>query len=148
MPNKDKIGNIAIEQAIKIAKMKKDSMLANNLKSAVKSVIGSAHSMGVLVENKKSIEVNADIDAGIYDGLINEEKTEAPPEKIRQLNDHLKGIQEAYKAEMEKAKVEQEAKEAEKAAAAGAAPTEEKKETEEKSAAKEKPAKEEAKPSK
>src|SRR3989338_7510058 len=34
-----KSGNLAIEQIIKIAKVKYDNMLANNLKSAVKSVI-------------------------------------------------------------------------------------------------------------
>ena len=54
VPHKIKVGNLAIEQVIKIAKMKKDSMLANNLKSAVKNVVGTCAQMGVLVEGKDS----------------------------------------------------------------------------------------------
>ena len=120
-PNKNKIGNLAMEQVIKIAKMKRDSMLSNNLKSAVKNVVGSSHSMGVLVENKGALDVNVDIDAGLYDSLISNEKTEPSPEKLKSLNDHLLSMQEAYKAELERIKAEQEAK---AAAEAAAAPTE------------------------
>ena len=46
-PHEHKVGNLAVEQVVKIAKMKKDSMIVNNLTSAVKSVIGSCHSAGV-----------------------------------------------------------------------------------------------------
>lgn len=128
-PNKDKIGNVAMEQVIKIAKMKKESMLVNNLKSAVKSVIGSANSMGVLIENKKAVDINADIDGGMYDGLIASGKTEASAEKLKELSDHLSDVQNIYKVEQEKIRVEQEAKAAAAAAIAGAVvPGEEKKE--------------------
>lgn len=128
VPNKDKIGNLAIEQVIKIAKMKRDSMLANNLKSAVKNVIGSANSMGVLVENKKSVDVNVDVNAGLYDDLISNEQTEASQEKLNNLNSHLKRVQNVYKIELEKAKAEQEAAAAVAAETAAAKPEEAKKE--------------------
>jgi len=131
VPNKNKIGNVAMEQIIKIAKMKKESMLVNSLKSAVKNVIGSANSMGVLIENKKAVDINADIDNGTYDEMIASGKTEASTEKLKELSNHLTGVQNIYKLEQEKIKAEQEAKAAAAAAIAGAAaaPGEEKKES-------------------
>src|SRR3989344_497892 len=75
-PNKNKIANLSIEQVIKIALMKKDSMLDKSLKSAVKSVIGSCNSLGCLIESKTSKEVNKDIEQGKYDHLIEKKETE------------------------------------------------------------------------
>ena len=131
VPNKDIKGNISIEQVIKIADMKKESMYIENLKSAVKNVIGSANSMGVLIENKKAVDINADIDNGTYDEMIASGKTEASTEKLKELSNHLTGVQNIYKLEQEKIKAEQEAKAAAAAAIAGAAaaPGEEKKES-------------------
>ena len=76
-PLLDKVADLRIEQIIKIAKMKRDSMHTNNLKSAVKNVIGSANSMGILIENKKAIDINVDVNAGKYDDLISKELTAA-----------------------------------------------------------------------
>src|SRR3989344_201296 len=80
-PNKDKVFNIGIEQAIKIAKMKESSILHNSLKSVVKTVIGSCNSLGILVEGKKSDEIGKDIDEGKYDKEINSVKTEMDESK-------------------------------------------------------------------
>jgi len=113
-PNKNKIANLGIEQVIKLAKMKQDSMLVNNLKSAVKSVVGSCNSAGVLVESKEAIEINKDIDSGVYDSEIKEEKTTVSPEKASRLKKQLKEIQTEIQKELEKEKAEQEAEEAEK----------------------------------
>lgn len=137
VPNKEKVGNIAMEQVVKIAKMKRESMLANDLKAAVKSVVGAANSIGVLVENKNAVDINADIDEGKYDDIISNEKTEAGHEKLKALKERLNSVQDAYKAELDKIKIEQEAK----AAAAGTVVGEEKKETK----IEEKPAKEDIK---
>ncbi|MAF51132.1 MAG: 50S ribosomal protein L11 [Nanoarchaeota archaeon] len=113
-PNKNKIANMGIEQVIKVAKMKQDSMLVNNLKSAVKSVIGSCNSAGILVEGKNSIETGKDIDSGKFDKEINEEITEVSQEKAATLQKQLKSIQQEIKKEMEKELAEKEAEEAEK----------------------------------
>ena len=113
-PNKNKIANIGIEQAIKVAKMKQDSMLVNNLKSAVKSVIGSCNSAGILVEGKNSIDISKEIDAGKYDKEINEESTEVSPEKASKLAKELKSTQQEIAKELEKEKAEKEAEEAER----------------------------------
>ena len=51
-PDKIKIANISIEQIIKIAKIKEKDMFVDSLKSAVKTVIGSCVSLGILVESK------------------------------------------------------------------------------------------------
>lgn len=114
----EKVGNLAIEQIIKISKMKESSLIVNNLKSAVKSVIGSCGAMGVLVEGKEPLEINPEIDSGKYDKEINEGKTETAPKKLQKLKDQLAGV----KSELEKeAKELEKAEEEEKAAAEEAA---------------------------
>lgn len=107
-PNKNKIANISIEQIIKIAKMKKDSMFANTLKSAVKGVAGSCSSLGILIEGKNGSEINKDIDSGLYDSLIQSEKTDLSPEKAEMLKIQLAEVQERLKKEIEKLKKEEE----------------------------------------
>jgi len=114
IPNKNKVGNLAIEQVIKIAKMKQDSMLINNFKSAVKSVVGSCNSMGILVEGKHAKATIDKINKGDFDKEIQEQKTELDPEKQKRLEQQLKDIQEKIKKEMEKEKAEKEAEEAAK----------------------------------
>jgi len=120
----DKVGNLAIEQIIKISKMKQESLLVNNLKSAVKTVIGTCGVMGILVEGKEPQEINKEIDSGKYDKEIKEERTEVSEEKKKEIKEEL----EEAKKELEKeaAELEKE-KEEEKPAET---PAEEKKEGE------------------
>lgn len=101
-PNKQKIANISIEQVIKIAKMKQDSMFTNSLKSAVKSIIGSCNSLGILIEGKTSKEINKDINNGLFDKEILEGKTEPSPEKKKKLMIQLAEVQTELKKELEK----------------------------------------------
>src|SRR5437899_9358140 len=49
-PGKTRVGNPSITQAIKIARMKADAMLAKTLKTEVLEVVGTCVSMGVTVE--------------------------------------------------------------------------------------------------
>ena len=113
---KNKVGNISIETVIKIAKIKFSGMLAKDFKSAVKSVVGSAVSLGILVENKGK-DITADIDGGVYDSEIKSQKTDVSDEKKAQLKAHFDKVladQEAVKKAEEAAKA---AAEAEKLAA-------------------------------
>jgi len=103
-PDKQKIANISIEQCIKIAKMKIDSMFTDNLKSALKSVTGSCNSLGVLIEGKNSNQIRIDIDSGVYDNEINSEKTEPSEDKKKLLQIQLKETQERIAKELEKLK--------------------------------------------
>lgn len=125
-PDKIKVGNISIEQVIKITKMKKEDMCIKNLKSGVKTVIGSCNSLGVLVEGKQAAKVSKEVAEGKYDKEISEEKTEPSKEKLEELKEQFKVIKKAQQAEEDKLKAEQEekaaataAKEAEGAAAPG-----------------------------
>jgi len=115
IPNKDKVGNLAIEQVIKVAKMKQDSMFVNNLKSAVKTVVGSANAMGLLVEGKIAVEINKDIDKGVYDKEIKEGKIDLPEGKKEKLKGQLTGMQKELETEREEiiAKVAKKKEEAE-----------------------------------
>lgn len=121
---KSHIGNIAIETVIKIAKIKQKDMLVNNLKSAVKNVIGSCVSSGILVESKSAKEAAKMLGEGIFDEAISKELTEVSQEKLDKLKEEfesLKKKEEALLKAEEEAKAAKEAEKAAKAAAAGVA---------------------------
>ena len=116
---KIKIANAGIEHIIGIAKTKLPNMLARDLKNAVKLVLGSCVSLGILVENKSPIEVIAEVNSGKYDKEIKQEKTEISALKKTELAEYFAKV----KAQQEsRAKAEAEAlaaAEAAKLAAAG-----------------------------
>lgn len=72
-PKTTKVGNLTIEQAVKIARMKRAELLAPDLKAAVKEVVGSCVSMGVTVESKDPREVQKEINEGKHDAVIGKE---------------------------------------------------------------------------
>lgn len=69
-PKTEKIGNLSMEQVVRIAKVKGTELLSKNLKTAVKEVLGSCVSMGVTVETKDPREVQKEIDEGKHDALL------------------------------------------------------------------------------
>jgi len=71
-PAKQKVGNLTMEQVVKIAKIKMKDLLAKNLKSATKEILGTCVSFGITVEGKDPREVQKEIDKGIYDHLFKE----------------------------------------------------------------------------
>jgi len=73
-PKTEKIGNLSMEQIVRIAKVKGTELLAKNLKAAVKEVLGSCVSMGVTVENKDPREVQKEINEGKHDSLLKKEE--------------------------------------------------------------------------
>jgi len=143
LQKKQYVGNASIEQIISVAKTKFPNMLARDMKKAVKTVIGTCVSLGILVENQPASEWGHQIDGGKFGKEIKEEITETPPEKKAELDEYFSKIKE----EQEKiAKQEQAAKEAAaapKEGEAAAATTETKEESAE--AKKEPPKKEEKK---
>jgi len=62
-----KIGDLTIDQAIKVAKMKYDNLLGRELKQKTKEIIGTCVSIGITVEGKKPTEIQKAIDEGEYD---------------------------------------------------------------------------------
>ncbi len=68
---KTSVGDLKFDQVVRIAKMKKDSLLAKDLKAAVKQVIGTANSMtGVLIESKRPKELIKEVEEGKWDSQI------------------------------------------------------------------------------
>jgi len=69
-PNTAKVGNLSMEQIVRIAKIKRSELLAPTLKSAAKEMLGTCISIGVTVEGKDPREVQAEIDAGKYEEIF------------------------------------------------------------------------------
>lgn len=65
-PNTEKVGNINIDQVVKIAKMKQQTMLAIDLRAAVKEAVGTCVSMGLTIDNEDPKAVIKAIDEGKY----------------------------------------------------------------------------------
>src|SRR3989344_1985893 len=89
-PNSLKAGYLSMEQVIKIAKMKKDSLLVYDLKGAVKNVIGSCVSVGILIEGKEPKEIMKMINNNEFDDMIKNEVVEMNPEKKKIVQNELK----------------------------------------------------------
>jgi len=69
-PGLEKVADLKIEQALKIARMKFETLLSNDYKNAAKEVIGTCVSMGITVEGKDPREVQQEIDNGIYNDKL------------------------------------------------------------------------------
>jgi large subunit ribosomal protein L11 len=107
-PGEEKIADMKIEQVIKIAKMKEDSLAASNMTNAVKTIIGSCVSLGVLVEGKDPRETINDIGKGKFKEEIAQEKTELTAEELKEVEEDKKKL--AEEMERRKAELEETAK--------------------------------------
>ncbi|MDH5811619.1 MAG: 50S ribosomal protein L11 [Candidatus Methanomethylicaceae archaeon] len=67
----EKVGDLSIEAALKIAKTRYPLSVAKTLKSCLKEVLGTCVSIGVTVAGKDPREVQKEVDSGVYDDLIN-----------------------------------------------------------------------------
>ena len=122
---KVRVGNLAIEQVISIAKTKLPNLLAKNLKNAVRLVVGTCVSLGVLIESKDPKEVEKEIASGVYDKEIKNESTNVSSEKKKELDSFFSAVktrQEKEKKALEEAKAAEEAAKAAAATAAGTTP--------------------------
>lgn len=107
MPNKIKVANIPIETVIKIAKLKEKDMFVKDFKAAVKSVLGSCSSLGILVESKEPKQVIREIEQGLYNDLITrkiEKTSQDKLEKLAQDFEEIKKKQEPLVKELEEKK--------------------------------------------
>ncbi|MDI6825890.1 MAG: 50S ribosomal protein L11 [Candidatus Aenigmarchaeota archaeon] len=64
------VGNLTIDQCIKIMKMKRDNLLAKNSRKALKEIVGSVVSMPLTIEGKSPKEILKEIDEGKYDNKL------------------------------------------------------------------------------
>jgi len=109
------VANASIEQIISVAKTKLQNLLAKDLKSAVKTIVGTCVSLGILIESKSAAEVEKEIDEGKYDKEIQGEITETPAEKKAELDNYFSEVQKEQEKIIQQEKAAKEA-EAEKAA--------------------------------
>lgn len=93
-PLLDKVADLRIENIIKIAKMKSDSLLGKTMFAKVSEVLGTCNSMGVMVGGKPAVTVIADIKNGTYKKEIETMKTELTTEELRILEEERKRLQE------------------------------------------------------
>jgi len=69
-PKAQKVGNLSMEQVVRIARLKQAELLSPNLKAAAKEVLGSCVSMGVTVEGKDPKEVQKEIEEGKHNATL------------------------------------------------------------------------------
>jgi len=62
--------SITFDQVVKIAKEKMGDMKTDNLKAAVKQVIGACVSSGVYIEDKRPKEITEEVEQGKWDEKI------------------------------------------------------------------------------
>lgn len=72
-PNTVKVGDLTMDQVVKIAKIKTPQLLSPTLKKATKEMLGTCVSLGVTVEGKDPRDVQKEVDAGSYDQLFGSE---------------------------------------------------------------------------
>ena len=69
-PNTEKVGDLTMEQVLRITKVKQPQLLSSTLKGAAKEMLGTCISMGVTIEGKDPREVQTEIDEGKYEELF------------------------------------------------------------------------------
>ena len=71
-PNSAKVGDVKVDQIVRIAKIKRPELLARTLKGAAKEIMGTCVSMGITVEGKDPREVQTEVDKGKFDDILKE----------------------------------------------------------------------------
>jgi large subunit ribosomal protein L11 len=64
------VGNLTMDQVVKVAGIKKNNLLSVSLKGAAKEVIGTCGTMGITVEGMARKEAQAAVDEGRFDDLL------------------------------------------------------------------------------
>lgn len=78
------VGDLKVEHLIKIARVKSDGLLSEDLKKQVKTLLGTCVSLGLKIEGKSPKEARKEIDAGIYDKEIAAGKSELTAEDLQE----------------------------------------------------------------
>ena len=72
-PGEKKIGDLTLDQVIEVTRSKLDIFLDKTFKAAVKTVLGTAVSIGATVEGEEPRVIQKRIDNGEYDDKLKEE---------------------------------------------------------------------------
>jgi large subunit ribosomal protein L11 len=68
--DKTVVGNLSMEQVIKVANIKRKSLLSKTIKKAASEVIGTAGTLGVTVDGLSSKEAQLAVVGGKYDSIF------------------------------------------------------------------------------
>ncbi len=68
----DFVGSISFDQVVKIAKSKQEKLTAGSLKTMVKTVLGTAQSCGIKVDDKPAPEIIDGINQGEFDDQLSQ----------------------------------------------------------------------------
>lgn len=93
-PSSDMVADLKMEQIIKVAIMKEDSLLGKTPKDRVKEILGTCQSMGIMVEGKAVPETLKEVNNGIFDQKITSGKTELSAEELKELEEEKIRLQE------------------------------------------------------
>ncbi len=96
-PKTDKVADLAIEQIIKVAKTKSDSLLGKDLTMKVREIIGTCQSMGILIEGMDAQAALKAVAAGQFDAKIKSGKTEITQEERAKLEEEKHRLEEDFK---------------------------------------------------
>ncbi|MEM0116986.1 MAG: 50S ribosomal protein L11 [Conexivisphaerales archaeon] len=69
-PKKEMVGNISVEQLLKLARIKLGKTYAYNLKATAKEIAGTCISMGVTIDNKDPKIFLKELEEGRWDNLL------------------------------------------------------------------------------
>ncbi len=71
-PTSNFVGDLSFDQILTITNMKRDNLNALDLKTSVKTIIGTAYSCGITIDGKTAKEVLKEINEGLFDDKIKE----------------------------------------------------------------------------
>ncbi len=69
-PAHKKVGDISFDKVVEVSILKKHELTAKTLKSAVKSVVSTAGSIGLTIDGKDFKQVLKEVDEGLYDEIL------------------------------------------------------------------------------
>ncbi|RLI69726.1 50S ribosomal protein L11 [Candidatus Heimdallarchaeota archaeon] len=69
-PEEPFVGNLTMDQVLKIAEIKREGSIASTKKALVKEILGTMLSCKVSCEGKDPCEVQKEIDQGVYDSRL------------------------------------------------------------------------------
>ncbi|AFZ71011.1 ribosomal protein L11 [Caldisphaera lagunensis DSM 15908] len=75
-PEHKKVGDLKLEKVVEIAVRSRPKLLSKNLENAVKSILGSAKSIGLTVEGKNPKDVIKEIEDGKHKELLEKYENE------------------------------------------------------------------------
>ena len=72
-PDKEHVADMTVDQIKKVARMKFDSLLAQDMSAAVREMAGTCYSLGITIDKKPARKFIADVKSGKYDSVLKED---------------------------------------------------------------------------